>query len=80
MDSLSKITVPADVVTHNTSSYFEFFKPQILDILAAGYHIVSSAEELSFPGWRMRRMPGRSTPRPNAPARPCWPPGSTPAF
>jgi len=49
VDSLSKITVPAAVVTHNTSSYFEFFKPQILDILAAGYDIVSSAEELSFP-------------------------------
>ncbi len=49
VDNLSKITAPADVVTHNTSSYFEFFKPQILEILAAGYDIVSSAEEMSFP-------------------------------
>jgi hypothetical protein len=46
---LADVTAAADVVMHNTSSYFEFFKPQILEILAAGYDIVSSAEELSFP-------------------------------
>lgn len=39
----------AEVVLHTTSSYFELFKPQILDILAAGLDIVSTAEELSFP-------------------------------
>jgi hypothetical protein len=39
----------ADVVLHTTSSYFDFFKPQIIDILEAGLDIVSTAEELSFP-------------------------------
>jgi hypothetical protein len=39
----------ADVVLHTTSSYFDIFKPQILDILEAGLDIVSTAEELSFP-------------------------------
>jgi hypothetical protein len=39
----------ADVVLHTTSSYFDFFKPQILGILEAGLDIVSTAEELSFP-------------------------------
>jgi hypothetical protein len=39
----------ADVVLHTTSSYFDFFKPQIVDILEAGLDIVSTAEELSFP-------------------------------
>jgi 4-hydroxy-tetrahydrodipicolinate reductase len=39
----------ADVVLHTTSSYFDRFKPQILEILAAGLDIVSTAEELSFP-------------------------------
>jgi len=47
--SLAEITAQADVVTHNTSSYFDLFKPQILEILSAGYNIVSTAEELSFP-------------------------------
>ncbi len=39
----------ADVVLHTTSSYFDLFKPQILEILAAGLDVVSTAEELSFP-------------------------------
>lgn len=39
----------ADVVMHNTSSYFDLFKDQILEILNAGLDIVSTAEELSFP-------------------------------
>lgn len=39
----------ADVVLHTTSSYFDFFKPQIVDILETGLDIVSTAEELSFP-------------------------------
>jgi hypothetical protein len=39
----------ADVVLHTTSSYFDLFKPQILQILEAGLDIVSTAEELSFP-------------------------------
>ena len=40
---------PASVVTHCTSSYFDRFQPQILEILAAGLDIVSTSEELSFP-------------------------------
>ena len=39
----------AEVVLHTTSSYFDLFKAQILEILAAGLDIVSTAEELSFP-------------------------------
>jgi len=39
----------ADVVLHTTSSYFDLFKPQIIEILEAGLDIVSTAEELSFP-------------------------------
>ena len=39
----------ADVVMHTTASYFDLFKNQILDILAAGLDIVSTSEELSFP-------------------------------
>ncbi len=40
---------PADVALHATSSYFDRFKPQIMEILSAGLDIVSTAEELSFP-------------------------------
>jgi hypothetical protein len=39
----------ADVVLHTTSSYFDRFKPQILEILEAGLDVVSTSEELSFP-------------------------------
>ena len=39
----------ADVVLHTTSSYFDLFKAQILEILEAGLDIVSTSEELSFP-------------------------------
>lgn len=39
----------ADVVAHTTSSYFDLFKAQIIEILEAGLDIVSTAEELSFP-------------------------------
>ena len=39
----------ADVVLHTTSSYFDLFKGQIIEILEAGLDIVSTAEELSFP-------------------------------
>jgi 4-hydroxy-tetrahydrodipicolinate reductase len=46
-DALSRTA--ADVVMHNTSSYFDLFQDQILEILEAGVDIVSTAEELSFP-------------------------------
>ena len=39
----------ADVALHTTSSYFDLFNPQIVEILEAGLDIVSTAEELSFP-------------------------------
>lgn len=39
----------ADVVLHTTNSYFDLFKAQILEILAAGLDVVSTSEELSFP-------------------------------
>lgn len=50
-DSLSKVLARtgADVVLHTTGSYFDRFKPQIVEILNAGLDIVSTAEELSFP-------------------------------
>ena len=34
---------------HTTSSYFDLFESQIIDILEAGLDVVSTAEELSFP-------------------------------
>jgi 4-hydroxy-tetrahydrodipicolinate reductase len=39
----------ADVVLHTTSSYFDLFKSQVIEILEAGLDVVSTAEELSFP-------------------------------
>lgn len=39
----------ADVALHTTSSYFDLFQSQVLEILEAGLDIVSTAEELSFP-------------------------------
>jgi len=39
----------ADAVIHTTSSYFDLFKGQIIEILAAGLDVVTTAEELSFP-------------------------------
>lgn len=39
----------ADAVIHTTSSYFDLFKNQIVEILAAGLDVVTTAEELSFP-------------------------------
>lgn len=39
----------AEMVLHTTSSYFDLFKDQIIEILEAGLDVVSTAEELSFP-------------------------------
>ena len=41
--------VRSGVVLHTTSSYFDQFKNQVIEILEAGLDIVSTAEELSFP-------------------------------
>ncbi|MBE9574439.1 MAG: dihydrodipicolinate reductase [Proteobacteria bacterium] len=39
----------ADLVLHTTSSYFQMFNDQIVEILEAGLDVVSTAEELTFP-------------------------------
>jgi 4-hydroxy-tetrahydrodipicolinate reductase len=39
----------ADVVLHTTSSYFDLFRAQVIEILEAGLDVVSTAEELAFP-------------------------------
>jgi hypothetical protein len=49
VERLAGVTPHADVVIHTTSSHVDRFKPQLLEILKAGYNIVSTAEELSFP-------------------------------
>jgi len=46
---LEQVTAEAEVVVHTTNSYFDQFTGQVLEILAAGYDIVSTSEELSFP-------------------------------
>jgi 4-hydroxy-tetrahydrodipicolinate reductase len=42
-------TSEADVALHTTSSYFDLFKRQVIELLEAGLDVVSTAEELSFP-------------------------------
>jgi hypothetical protein len=49
VERLAHTEVTADVVLHTTSSYFDLFKDQIIEILQAGLDVVSTAEELSFP-------------------------------
>ena len=39
----------ANVALHTTSSHFDLFQDQILEILQAGLDVVSTSEELSFP-------------------------------
>ena len=46
---LAQVEADADVVLHTTSSYFDQFRDQVIEILEAGLDIVSTAEELSFP-------------------------------
>jgi 4-hydroxy-tetrahydrodipicolinate reductase len=48
---LGEVGAEADVVVHTTSSYFDQFLGQVLEILEAGLDVVSTSEELSFP-WR----------------------------
>jgi 4-hydroxy-tetrahydrodipicolinate reductase len=49
VEKLAEIQEVADVVMHTTSSYFDLFHDQVVEILEAGFDIVSTAEELSFP-------------------------------
>jgi 4-hydroxy-tetrahydrodipicolinate reductase len=46
---LAEVGAKADVVVHTTNSYFDLFMDQVLEILDAGFDIVSTSEELSFP-------------------------------
>ena len=46
---LAEVGAEADVVVHTTNSYFDLFMDQVLEILEAGFDIVSTSEELSFP-------------------------------
>ncbi len=48
-EKLAQVQADADVVLHTTSSYFDLFRDQVIEILEAGLDIVSTAEELSFP-------------------------------
>jgi len=48
---LADVDAAADVVMHTTNSYFDQFNAQVLEIFDAGFDIVSTSEELSFP-WR----------------------------
>jgi 4-hydroxy-tetrahydrodipicolinate reductase len=48
-EKLEHIRSGADVVVHTTNSYFDQFTDQVLEILAGGFDIVSTSEELSFP-------------------------------
>jgi 4-hydroxy-tetrahydrodipicolinate reductase len=54
--SLAEAGAQADVALHTTSSYFDLFNDQIVEILEAGLDIVSTAEELSFP-WLANAQP-----------------------
>lgn len=69
-----------DLVLHTTSSYFEMFKDQIIEILEAGW--TSSLRPKSSPshGWPTLKRPPRLIKRPNVSAKPCWLPVSTLAF
>ena len=71
----------ADIVTHCTSSYFDRFQPQIIEILGAGLDIVSTAEELSFP-WLDHAEGGAAIDAAARArqARPSWRPASIRAF
>jgi hypothetical protein len=46
---LAEVGAKADVVVHTTNSFFDQFTDQVLEILDAGFDIVSTSEELSFP-------------------------------
>ena len=47
--NVADVGADADVILHTTNSYFDQFKGQILELLDAGFDIVSTSEELSFP-------------------------------
>jgi hypothetical protein len=46
---LAEVEADAQVAVHTTSSYFDLFEGQVVELLQAGFDVVSTAEELSFP-------------------------------
>jgi 2,4-diaminopentanoate dehydrogenase len=46
---VGEVEAEAEVALHTTSSYFDLFEGQVIELLAAGLDVVSTAEELSFP-------------------------------
>jgi 4-hydroxy-tetrahydrodipicolinate reductase len=63
-----------DVVVLCTGSRLHSVMPQIEEAIAAGFHIVSTCEELSYPELRHRSSRARSTPGPKRRRSPSWGP------
>lgn len=55
--SIDDVGADADVVLHTTNSYFDQFEGQVMELLVAGFDVVSTSEELSFP-WLDNRAAG----------------------
>lgn len=47
--SVGEVGASADVVLHTTNSFFDQFAGQVVELLEAGFDVVSTSEELSFP-------------------------------
>ena len=47
--SVGEVGAGADVVLHTTNSFFDQFANQVIELLEAGFDVVSTSEELSFP-------------------------------
>jgi len=47
--SIGEVGESADVVLHTTNSFFDQFAGQVAKLLEAGFDVVSTSEELSFP-------------------------------
>jgi len=46
---IGEVGAGADVVLHTTNSFFDQFANQVAELLEAGFDVVSTSEELSFP-------------------------------
>jgi len=46
---VGEVGTSADVVLHTTNSFFDQFAGQVVELLEAGFDVVSTSEELSFP-------------------------------
>jgi len=47
--NIGEVGTSADVVLHTTNSFFDQFAGQVVELLEAGFDVVSTSEELSFP-------------------------------